>query len=276
MIRKRLGLLVGLLLIGSLAVAAPVLAAAPSNDTYPNRQTIAVGFSDTVDTTEATTDADDLDIAAGCLGVPALDASVWYSLTATADMGIVVDVSASTYSAGVIIASGDPGAYTVEACGPGASSWSAVSGVTYTILVFDDQGDGVGNGGTLQINVAEAPPPPELTLTVNPRGTFDSHTGGARISGTITCTGEADFSFIDVQVRQKTGRVFIDGEGFIEGFICDGSTQDWTADVLPFNGIFKGGRTITVTFAEACGAFQCGDGFDQSIVSLSSGSGKKH
>jgi hypothetical protein len=276
MIKKRLSVLVGLLLVGSLGIAAPVLAAAPTNDTYPDRQTISTGFSDTVDTTEATTDADDVDIAAGCLGVPALDASVWYSLTATADMGIVVDVSSSTYSAGVIIASGDPGAYTVEACGPGAAVWSALSGVTYTILVFDDQEDGAGNGGTLQINVAEAPPPPELTLTVNPRGTFDSHTGGARISGTITCTGEADFSFIDVQVRQKTGRLFIDGEGFIEGFTCDGSTQAWTTDVLPFNGVFKGGRTITVTFAEACGAFECGDGFDQSIVSLSAGPGKKH
>jgi len=276
MIRKRLGLLVGLLLVGSLAAAAPVFAAAPTNDTYAGIQTVAVGFTDSVDTTEATTDADDLDIAAGCLGVPALDASVWYSLTATADMGIVVDVSASTYSAGVIIASGGPGAYTVESCGPGASAWSALSGVTYTILVFDDQEDGAGNGGTLEINVAEAPPPPELTLTVNPRGTFDSHTGGALISGTITCTGEADFSFIDVFVRQKTGRLFIDGEGFIEGFACDGSTQAWTADILPYNGVFKGGKTITVTFATACGAFECGDGYDESIVNLSGAGGKKH
>ncbi len=269
MIRKRLVVLVGLLLAGSLAGAAPVLAAAPANDTYPNRQTIAVGFTDTVGTTEATTDADDLDIAAGCLGVPALDASVWYSLTAAADMGIVVDVSASNYSAGVIIASGSLGSFTVEACGPGASAWSAVSGVTYTILVFDDQLDGAGNGGTLQINVAEAPPPPELSLTVNRRGTFNSHTGGAVISGTVTCTGDAEFSFIDVFVRQKVGRLFIDGAGFIEGFVCDGTTQAWSVDVFPFNGLFKGGRAITVTFAVACGAFECGVGFVESIVTLS-------
>ncbi len=275
MIRKRLSVLVGLLLIGSLAIAAPVLAAAPTNDTYAGIQTIAVGFTDTVDTTEATTDAVDTEINADC-GAPATDASVWYSLTATADMGLVVDVSASNYSAGVIIASGGPGAYTVESCGPGASAWSAVSGVTYTILVFDDQGDGAGNGGTLEINVAETPPPPELTLTVNPRGMFDSHTGGARISGTITCTGEADFSFIDVFVRQKVGRLYIDGEGFIEGFTCDGTTQAWTVDILPFNGVFKGGRTITVTFAAACGLFECGEGYVESIVTLSAGSGKKH
>jgi hypothetical protein len=274
MIRKRLSVLLGLLLVGSLAWAAPVLAAAPANDTYANREVIAVGFTDTVDTTEATTDADDIDINTDC-GAPATDASVWYSLTATADMGIVVDVSESTYSAGVAIASGSPGSFVLEACGPGASAWSAISGETYTILVFDDQEDGSpAAGGTLQINVTEAPPPPELSLTVNPRGTFDSHTGGARISGTVTCTGEAEFSFIDVLVRQKTGRLFIDGEGFIEGFTCDGTTQAWTADIIPFNGIFKGGRTVTVTFATACGVFQCGDGFDESIVNLSSG--KKH
>lgn len=272
MIRKRLSVLVGLLLVGSLAGAAPVLAAAPLNDTYPNIETIAVGFTDTVDTTEATTDADDLDIAAGCDGVPALDASVWYSLTATADMGIVVDVSASSYSAGVIIASGSLGSFFVEACGPGASAWFATSGVTYTILVFDDQEDGAGNGGTLEINVAEIPPPPELSLTVNPRGTFDAHTGGAVISGTVTCTGEAEFSFIDVSVRQKVGRLFIDGFGSIEGFACDGTTQAWSADIFPFTGVFKGGRAITVTFAVACGTFQCGEGFDESIVNLS---GKK-
>jgi hypothetical protein len=275
MIRKRLSVLVGLLLIGSLAIAAPVLAAAPTNDTYAGIQTIAVGFTDTVDTTEATTDAVDTEINADC-GAPATDASVWYSLTATADMGIVVDVSSSNYSAGVIIASGSPGSFTIENCGPGASAWAALSGVTYSILVFDDQQDGAGNGGTLEINVAEAPPPPELTLTVNPRGTFDSHTGGARISGTVTCTGVADFSFIDVFVRQKTGRLFIDGEGFIDNFACDGSTQAWTVDIIPFNGVFKGGRTVTVTFAVACGTFQCGEGFDESIVNLSSGSGKKH
>lgn len=269
MIRKHLVVLVGLLLVGSLAGAAPVLAATPANDTYPNLQTITVGFTDTVTTTEATTDADDLDIAAGCIGVPALDASVWYSLTATADMGIVVDVSASNYSAGVIIASGSLGSFTVEACGPGASAWSAVSGVTYTILVFDSQEDGAGNGGTLEINVEEAPPPPELSLTVNPRGTFNSHTGGAVISGTVTCTGEADYTYIDVSVRQKVGRLFIDGYGFIEGFTCDGTTQAWSTDIFPNTGIFKGGRAITVTFAVACGAFECGVGFDESIVMLS-------
>ena len=135
--------------------------------------------------------------------------------------------------------------------------------------VFDDQLDGTGTGGDLVINVAEAPPPPELSLVVNPRGVFNSHTGSATIRGTVTCSGEAEFSFIDVFVRQKTGRLFIDGEGFIEGFTCDGTTQAWAVEVFGFNGVFKGGRTATVTFAVACGIFECGVGFDESVVMLS-------
>jgi hypothetical protein len=274
MIRKRLAVLLGLLIAGSLATAAPVLAAAPSNDLYTGRQAVSIGFTDTVDTTEATTDSDDLDIATGCIGVPALDASVWYEITPGADMGIVVDMSGSDYSAGAIIATGSPGNWTVEACGPGAVVWSATSGVLYTVLVFDDQEDGGGNGGSLSVNFFEAPPPPELSLTVNPRGTFNSHTGGATVSGTITCTGDSEFSFIDVFMRQKTGRLFIDGEGFIEGFACDGSTQPWTVDIIPFNGVFKGGRTATVTFALACGQILCGESFQENVVNLSNGKKK--
>ena len=271
MIRKRLAVLLGLLIAGSLATAAPVFAAAPSNDLYTGRQAVSIGFTDTVDTTEATTDSDDLDIATGCIGVPALDASVWYEITPSADMGIVVDMSGSDYSAGAIIATGSPGNWTVEACGPGAVVWFATSGVLYTVLAFDDQEDGGGNGGSLSVNFFEAPPPPELSLTVNPRGTFNSHTGGATVSGTVTCTGDSEFSFIDVFMRQKTGRLFIDGEGFIEGFACDGTTQPWTVDIIPFNGVFKGGRTATVTFALACGQILCGESFQENVVNLSNG-----
>ena len=271
MIRKRLAILVGLLIAGSLVTAAPVLAAAPSNDTLAGIKQISVPFTETISTTDATTDADDLDIAAGCEGVPALDASVWYEITPSTDQFLVVDMSSSTYSAGAIIATGSSGNWTVQACGPGAVVWEAVESETYTVLVFDDQEDGGGNGGTLTVNFEAVPPPPEVTLTVNPKGTFNPHTGSATIKGTVACSGgPADFTFIDVFVRQKVGRLFIDGEGFIEGFTCDGTTQDWSAEVFGFNGVFKGGRSATVTFAVACGEFLCGEGFDESIVMLSS------
>ena len=156
---KRLAILSSLLMIISLGAATPVLAAAPANDVYAGREPIAVGDSLTVDTSQATTDADDTELNTGC-GAPATDASVWYELTATADTFIAIDVSASTYSAGVAVATGSPGSFEVVACGPGATVFEAAPGETYAILAFDDQGDGGGNGGTLKIQVAEVPPPP--------------------------------------------------------------------------------------------------------------------
>lgn len=271
MIRKRLVVLVGLLLLGSLATAAPVLAAPPSNDLFAGATTVTLGFSETLDTTEATTDSTDAEANVNC-GAPATDASVWYSITPAADVGIVVDVSNSTYPAGVIIVSGLPGSFVLENCGPGASGWFATAGVTYSILAFDDQFDGSGNGGTLDISIGEAPPPPEIDVTVNPRGTFNSKTGSATISGTVTCSGDPEFSFIEISARQRVGRLFIDGFGFIEGLICDGTSQPWSAEVVGFNGLFKGGSAITVTFAVACGIFECGVDFEERIVKLS---GKK-
>jgi hypothetical protein len=267
---KRLAILTSVVMVVSLAAAAPVLAAPPANDLYPG-QAISVGFSATVDTSEATTDATDTEINANC-GAPFTDASVWYQLTATTDAFIGVDVSASNYSAGVIVASGSPGNFTLENCGPGATAFAAVTGVTYSILAFDFQDDGGGNGGTLQIQVAELPPPPEVHVTLNKSGQFNAATGSATISGTVTCTGgPADFTFIDISVRQVVGRIFIDGFGSIEGFTCDGTTQAWSAEIFPFNGTFRGGKALTVSFAVACGPFLCGLDFQERVVQLKGG-----
>jgi hypothetical protein len=261
---KRLGILVSLTFAASLLLAAPVFAAAPSNDLFGGATLVTVGFSQSLDTTEATTDSDDAEANADC-GAPATDASVWYTL-AGADNGVVVDVSNSDYSAGVIVVSGDPGSFVLETCGPGAVAFFAASGVTYSILAFDDQGDGAGNGGTLEINVAEIPPPPTVDVTVDPVGHFNKD-GTATISGTVTCSGSADFSFIEVSVRQTVGRIFINGFGSTD-FVCDGETHAWSAVVYPDNGVFKGGRTATVTVATSCGVFDCGQDFEETIVKL--------
>ncbi|MEO5883905.1 MAG: hypothetical protein ABIQ58_00095 [Candidatus Limnocylindrales bacterium] len=258
-------------MIFSLAMAGPVLAAAPGNDLYPGRATVSIGFSASVDTTEATTDADDVGINQNC-GAPATDASVWYQLTAAADGWIGVDVSASSYTAGVAVATGSPGSFELLNCGPGATAFEAITGETYAILAFDDQFDGGGNGGTLEIQIGAVPPPPVVDITVNRSGTFNSATGSATISGTVTCTGgPAEFSFIDVSLRQQVGRFFVDGFGFIEGFVCDGTVQTWSVEVFGFNGTFRGGKGLAVTFAVACGQFLCGFDFEERVVQLRGG-----
>jgi hypothetical protein len=226
-----------------------------------------VPFTQTLDTTEATTDADDAELNALC-GAPATDASVWYEFTAEADGSLVVDVSQSSFLAGAIVATGSPGNWTFVACGPDAVAWSAVAGETYTILVFDDQGDGGGNGGTLVITIDEAPPAPTIDVTVDPVGQFDPRTGSATISGTVTCTGEVEFAFLDVELRQTVGRVAtITGVSSLD-VVCDGTTQSWSVEVFPVSGKFAGGKALSVTFAVACGPLECGTDYDEWIVRL--------
>lgn len=264
---KRLAILTTLVSAFSLAFAAPVLAQAPSNDTYPARTIVAaLPFNESLDTTEATTDPNDAELNDQC-GAPFTDASVWYEFTATEDGALIVDVFGSTYSAGVIVATGGPGTFSVVACGPGAVLFETTAGETYAILAFDDQGDGnPANGGTLDITIDLPPPPPTVDVTVNPVGQFTT-SGSAVISGTVTCIGDADFTFIDVELRQRVGRFVISGVGST-GFVCDGTTSPWSIEVVASNGVFKGGHAVSVTTAVACGLIECGADFEETTVKL--------
>jgi hypothetical protein len=220
---------------------------------------------------EATTDADDQSANVDC-GAPATDASVWYAFTATADGGVVVDVSQSDYSAGVIVVTGVPGSFEFQACGPGTVPFSAVAGTTYYVLAFDDQFDGGGNGGLLRISFNAAPPPPSVDFTVDPIGTVDQRTGVATLTGTFTCS-DADFLDVSGELRQPVGRFTIFGPFgfFVDGSSCDGTPQPWTAEVTPVNGKFTGGKSATVTFTFACGPFECAEGFFEHTVRLRGG-----
>ncbi len=263
---RRMAIPSSAVLLFTFVLATPALAAAPGNDLYAGRTTIvALPFSETVDTTEATTDAEDAALNAQC-GAPATDASIWYEFTATADLSVIVDVSASDYPAGVIVATGAPGSFVLETCGPGIVSFFALSGQTYTILAFDDTPDAV-NGGSLSITVAEAPPPPSIDVTVDPIGSFNAQTGSATISGTVTCSSDALFAYIELELRQQVGRFVVTGYGFVE-VICDGTAQIWTAEISGATGLFKGGRAVSVTFALACGAVDCGFDFEEATVHL--------
>jgi hypothetical protein len=133
-------------------------AVAPPNDKIGGATVVsALPFVRTVDTTGATTDANDAQVNQTC-GAPATNNSVWYKFTAgPSDTVLGVDTSGSTYSTGVIIATGAPGALTTQSCGPVTARAATASGKTYYILVFDDS----GSGGTLHISIhGPAPVPP--------------------------------------------------------------------------------------------------------------------
>ena len=261
---KRMALPTALVMLFTLAFASPVLAAPPTNDTYDGRTVIGgLPFTESLDTTEATTDADDAELNAQC-EAPSTDASVWYEFTPASDVSVLVDVSGSDYPAGVLVATGSPGSFAIVACGPGGISFPATTGETYAILVIDDQSDGAGNGGILNIVVDEALPPPSIDVAIT-GGTF-TKSGSATVSGTVVCDADADFAFIDVQLRQRAGRVFIDGFGGT-GVICDGTVQPWTVEVVG-NGIYKGGAATATAFATACRANSCGGDFEERSIML--------
>lgn len=256
-------------LLSALAVAAPALAAVPANDTYAGRTPLAAApVTVTADTSGATTDADDDALNSEC-GAPAMDASVWYSYTATADGALIADVSESAYSAGVFVATGAPGSFEVLGCAPGATAWEATAGETYSIVVIDDQSDETGNGGAMSLTVDEAPPVPEVDLTVASKATF-TKAGNLLLSGTVTCTAGA-VTDLDASVTQTVGRLKIEGYGYTSIDCGDGSTQPWTMEIVGANGVFKGGKAASVTFAYACGAFDCGVDYEEHTIAVSGG-----
>jgi hypothetical protein len=244
---KHLAVLALLSVLGAFAPTA--LAAAPSNDTFASAKLVTLGFSEAIDTTEATTDSDDAQLLETC-PAPASDASVWYALDGTGT-SVAIDVFNSSYTAGVIVATGSPGALETVICGPDKVVFFAEAGIRYYVLAIDDQEDGGGNGGTLRIafNQSQAP---RYDFTVDSYGRVDGRSGVATISGSYTCTAGASFSTY-VEASQSRGRSSIFGSGSFSG-TCDGTLQRWSADITPEGGKFVGGKTMTQTFTAACSA----------------------
>ena len=130
------------------------------------------------------------------------------------------------------------------------------------VLVVDDV-PGNGNGGTLLMSVSE-PPAPTVVLTVARTGRFDSKTGTALISGTLTCFAGADV-FLFGDAVQDRGRPTTTrggfGLGFEEPLVCDGTAMPWSAEVFPSPGDkYAGGPVAVSATAFACfGFFPCGE-----------------
>jgi hypothetical protein len=254
--------------LSALGVSTPAaLAAPPLNDTSPNATPVATGFHEVLDTAQATTDSDDAQLNASC-GAPATDASVWYVLQGT-DQGVVIDVSQSNYSAGVLVGTGTQGNLETVTCGQGTVGFFGVAGTTYYVLAIDDQFDGSGNGGLLNISFNLLPPPPTVDFAVSRFGTVNGRTGVATISGTYTCTnGDSIDAF--VTARQNVGRraSIIGSGGFFDVDTCDGAPHSWSTTISPEYGKFAGGKTMTVAFTLACGQFECADGYVEQMVLL--------
>ena len=177
--------------VGSASAATP-----PPNDLISGATVVsALPFLRTLDTTAATTDANDAQVNQSC-GAPVTDNSVWYKFTAgPSNTLLAVDTTGSTFSSGVIIATGAAGALTTEACGPVSASVAVTSGTTYYILVFDD----TGSGGTLHLSI-HGPSPAPANDTIGHAAAVSA----LPFSATLDTTG-ATTDAVDTQANASCG-----------------------------------------------------------------------
>jgi hypothetical protein len=246
--------LLGLVAGTAVLTAVPASAAPPSNDVITGATAItALPFAETVDTTEATTDAEDAAVNTNC-GAPATNGSVWYTLTAGESPAYVVDVSQSDFAAGVIVATGTPGNLSIVTCGPQTVGFEAVVGETYYLMAFSDTPE--VPGGQLSIAVRESGPAPKVSMTVKDTGKANKN-GTATISGTYTCIGEADLVVVQGTLQQEqANEVQVRGNFDVPDLKC-GGTFDWSIEVAPESGAFKRGLAATVALTAGCNALGC-------------------
>jgi len=226
---------VALLAAGVLLASLPglALAAAPANDLPAGAIVIgSLPASINQDTTQATVSSDDV----GC--------------------NLAIDATASSYEVGVNLFEGVADTAHLINCFGGPAATGLTGGTTYYIM-FADADLNATNGGTLIADLSVAPPPIELTLTVDSTGKVDK-AGMATLTGTMTCSRDADFSDVQVSLRQPIGRFTIHGSGFSDT-TCGPSGSPWFIQVSGDNGKFGSGKATADVFAEACDQFSCAD-----------------
>ena len=178
------------------------------------------------------------------------------------------DVTASDYSAGIAVFIGEPTAAGFALCGPGIISGPVSGGQTVYVMVFGDTAGDPGARLRLSIEAIELP---TVAVTVDPVAHVDARSGVAQVSGTVTCTGDAAFVDVSGTLRQRAGRVFVQGPIFAEmpAPVCDGSPVPWTSSVTAPLGLFKGGKATATVSAFACTeSFDCVDAHVEAEVSF--------
>jgi len=250
---------------------SPAYAAVPANDTIQNATEITtVPFTDTVDTTDATTDALETSLNANC-PAPTVEHGVWYHAVVAQSGNYTADTSQSNYGTGIMVLTGPASAPTFLTCGPTSVTGPLTAGQDVFLLVFGD-GATAATSGTMVLTVAAAAPAPTVSVTVSPRGSF-GRDGSATIRGTLTCTGDGvGFEGILGQVEQRVGRVLLSSFFIAQpNVVCDGTPQDWVATAVPSNGLFRGGHATVDVQAEVCNSGGCGTAGASATVALSGG-----
>ena len=230
--------------------AVPARAAAPGNDEPPGAVGLRLGERVVQDTSQATTNAQDAALNESC-GAPVTNASVWYKYTPAVSRRVVLDMTRSDYSGGLLVFRGVPTPSSLVACGPGLVGLSAAGGRTYNIMVMSDTDV---NGGRLVLSLKKAPPPPRVHVTIARRGKA-FRGGAARIHGTFSCA-RGDFTELFGTLFQLAGRLKITSE-FYKQMPCNGRRHKWAARLVSPIATYARGRARAKVTINTCGIFQC-------------------
>lgn len=230
--------------------AAPASGAPPANDEPQGALVLQLGDRVVQDTSEATTTTQDEALNASC-GAPATTASVWYTYSPDRDRMVVLDVTASDFSGGVLVFAGTPTVDSLVACGPGIVGLRARAGKTYSVMVVSDTGV---SGGRLVLSLDDAPPPPRVHVSMARRGVA-FRGGAARLNGTYSCR-HGEFAALNGSLFQRAGRLKIRAE-FGREIRCNGERRRWSARVVSPVGTYARGHALARVRIVACGIVAC-------------------
>jgi Family of unknown function (DUF6299) len=242
-----IALIAAAMLLPSVAAAQP-----PPNDDFDSATVIgSLPFSDSLSTVEATTASDD----PSCFGA---GPTVWYSFTPASDVRVNANTFGSDYDTTISVYTGSRGSLSQIACNDdtvGVQSrvgFIATAGTTYHIMVGSFSG---GPGGNLQLTVQEAPPAPEVSLSVDRRGSVDRQ-GVASVSGSVSCNQPLPVSIGGSLTQTFANRVLIRGFGSTD-VECQPPNVRWTMSVTGENGRFGAGHAHLDASAFGCGPLEC-------------------
>jgi hypothetical protein len=236
--------------VSLLLLPAPALAAAPANDDVTAATTITtLPFTDTVDTSEATAAAGDLD----CSGLVDTH-TVWYTITPTTDMllGLVTEPQFAA-EVSTSVASGSPGSLSLLQCGFATTqTLDAKAGTSYYIQLASAGDD---PGGLIRFGVVQVEPF-TVTLGLDATGRIDH--GVITVGGTLQCSralppGSEVVVQGTLEQRSATGWLV----PFHSAVGCPVTPLRWQTTVQVLAGTFVRGRAVLTATAFACDAFTC-------------------
>lgn len=180
-----------------LSASAVAVVAPPSNDAFAAATAVgALPYYQTLDTTGATGEAAIDGEAAALCAIPITAATVWYTFTAPEARAYQVDVTNSSYGAGIVVVTGAPGSLHLVACRAKSVGFDLDAGTAVHILVYSTG----AAGGSLHLAVGFAPPSvdDQVQDTITRMTPVQPITGGADQGAAQTVTADVTGRLLDV------------------------------------------------------------------------------